>query len=213
MKDYSLNPEDKKRYILNYKPKKDKIIIKLANRKKHPVLYTQENIQKIESKMEEQARKAEIKSLTPLEETLTMGCPLALPLTITNFMDNKDFTSGFLFGAVATGTIIFSTKYINCLIKEKDIEKLHYFLEYKKELNDNISNDINILQNVSKKATRNIKMQLSNKKQPININNIDKYSLKDLKTIKENIDEFSFVDLKGNSILKEQGSVLKKNRF
>ena len=213
MKDYSLNSEDKKKYIKKYKSKKGKIIIKFANRKKDFVSNTEENKQKIESKMEEQARKAEVKYLTPLEETLTMGFPLALPLTITNFMDNKDFPSGFLFGAVATGTIIFSTKYINCLIKEKDIEKLHYFLEYKKELNDNISNDINILQNVSKKATRNIKMRLSNKKEPININNIDKYSLKDLKTIKENIDEFSFVDLKGNSILDNQGPVLKKNRF
>lgn len=213
MKDYSLNSEDKKKYIKNYKHKNDKIIIKFANRKKRPVLYTKENIQKIESKMEEQARKAEVKPLTPLEETLIMGCPLALPLTITNFMDNKDFSSGFLFGAVATGSIIFSTKYINCIVKEKDIEKLHYFLDYKKELNDSIINDINMIQNVSKKATHIIKAQLFNQEKPLNINNIDKISLKDLRTIKENIDEYSLVEVNENSILDNQGPVLKKNRF
>ena len=213
MKDYSLNSEDKKKYIKNYKPKNGKIIIKFANRKKHRVLYTKENIQKIESKMEEQAKEAKVKSLTPLEETLKMGCPLALPLTITNFMDNKGFSSGFLFGVVIAGSIIFPTKYINCIVKEKDIEKLHYFLDYKKELNDSIINDINIIQNVSKKATRVIKTQLFNQEKPLNINNIDKISLKDLRTIKENIDEYSLVEVNENSILDDQGPVLKKNRF
>ncbi len=210
MKDYSLNYEDKKRYIKNYKHKKDKIIIKFANRKKRPVLYSKENIQKIESKMEEQARKAEVKPLTPLEETLIMGCPLALPLTVTNFMDNAKFSTGLLFGLTIVGSIIFPSKYLMCFIKENDIEKLHYFLEYKKELNANINNDVNMLLNVSKKATRIIKAQLSNKKEPININNIGKYSLKDLRTIKENIDKISLSYLNENNMFGDQGPVLKK---
>lgn len=207
MKDYSLNSEDKKKYIKKYKPKKGKIIIKFANRKKDFVSNTEENKQKIESKMEDQARKAEVKPLTPFEETFTMILPLTLPWTLTNLIDNKSFSSGFLFGLAITGSIIYPSKYINCMIKEKDIEKLHYFLDYKKELNDSIINDIDMLQNISKKATRIIKKQLYKQEKPLNINNIDKISLKDLKAIKENID--SIYDLNKNSILEDQGPVLK----
>ena len=44
---------------------------------------------------------------------------------------------------------------------------------------------------VSKKAIKQIELQKSKNKQPFNINNIDNYSLSDLKALRENIKRIS----------------------
>ena len=49
----------------------------------------------------------------------------------------------------------------------------------------------NIKLGVSKKAIKQIELQKSKNKQPFNINNIDNYSLSDLKALRENIKRIS----------------------
>ena len=74
------------------------------------------------------------------------------------------------------------------------IKKLNYFLDHKEELNENIEKSEkseNIKLGVSKKAIKQIELQKSKNKQPFNINNIDNYSLSDLKALRENIKRIS----------------------
>ena len=68
-----------------------------------------------------------------------------------------------------------------------------------------------MLLNVSKKTVKQIDFQNSTGKLPFNINNIDNYSLSDLKTLKENIERISaFGFNEDENVLEERGPVLKK---
>ena len=63
MKDYSLNYDDSKKFILSYKIENGKIVAKLASGESYTVPYSEENKNKIISRMEEQARYAQPKPL------------------------------------------------------------------------------------------------------------------------------------------------------
>ena len=59
MKDYTLNKEDKRTFILNYEIKDNKIIVNFASGKKYEVPYTEENEKIILTLMEEQVNNSE----------------------------------------------------------------------------------------------------------------------------------------------------------
>ena len=88
MKDYSLNDDERKQYILSYKIEDEKIIAKLASRESYIIPYTKENEQLVIAKMEKQARKAKVKPLSLTEKILAVSQPLILPVAIFNFISN-----------------------------------------------------------------------------------------------------------------------------
>lgn len=90
MKDYSLNYDDSKKFILSYKIENGKIVAKLASGESCTVPYSEENENKIISRMEEQARYAQPKPLKMLDKILTISQPLMLPIAIMNFVNNVD---------------------------------------------------------------------------------------------------------------------------
>ena len=68
---------------------------------------------------------------------------------------------------------------------------------------------------ISKKAVKEIELQRSENKQPFNINNIDNYSLSDLKALRENIERISTFGFNEEEpiledTIEEKGPVLKK---
>ncbi len=67
-----------------------------------------------------------------------------------------------------------------------------------------------MLLNVRKKTVEQINIQNTIKKPPLNINNIDNYSLSDLKTLKENLERISSFGFNEDEKIKEKGPVLKK---
>ena len=141
--------------------------------------------------MEEQARYAQPKPLRMLDKILTISQPLMLPIAIMNFVNNGGWFYGILLAIIAEGAIYYPAKTIINAIKKRDIKKLNYFLDHKEELNENIEKSENIKLGVSKKAIKQIELQKSKNKQPFNINNIDNYSLSDLKALRENIERIS----------------------
>ena len=182
MKDYSLNYDDSKKFILSYKIENGKIVAKLASGESCTVPYSEENENKIISRMEEQARYAQPKPLRMLDKILTISQPLMLPIAIMNFVNNGGWFYGMFLAIIVEGAIYYPAK------------KLNYFLDHKEELNENIEKSEkseNIKLGVSKKAIKQIELQKSKNKQPFNINNIDNYSLSDLKALRENIKRIS----------------------
>ena len=137
-----------------------------------------------------------------------------LPIAIMNFVNNGGWFYGMLLAIIAEGAIYYPAKTIINAIKKRDIKKLNYFLDHKEELNENIEKSENIKLGVSKKAIKQIELQKSKNKQPFNINNIDKYSLSDLKALRENIERispFGFNDEETilEDTIEEKGPVLK----
>ena len=211
MKNYSLNYDDSKKFILSYKIENGKIVAKLASGESYTVPYSEENENKIISRMEEQARYAQPKPLKMLDKILTISQPLMLPIAIMNFVNNGGWFYGMLLVIIAEGAIYYPAKTIINAIKKRDIKKLNYFLDHKEELNEKSEN---IKLGVSKKAIKQIELQRSRNKQPFNINNIDKYSLSDLKALRENIERispFGFNDEETilEDTIEEKGPVLK----
>lgn len=217
MKDYSLNYDDSKNFILSYKIENGKIVAKLASGESCTVPYSEENENKIISRMEEQARYAQPKPLQMLDKILTISQPLMLPIAIMNFVNNGGWFYGMLLAIIAEGAIYYPAKTIINAIKKRDIKKLNYFLDHKEELNENIEKNEkseNIKLGVSKKAIKQIELQKSKNKQPFNINNIDNYSLSDLKALRENIERISTFGFNEEETIledtiEEKGPVLK----
>ena len=137
-----------------------------------------------------------------------------LPIAIMNFVNNGGWFYGMLLAIIAEGAIYYPAKTIINAIKKRDIKKLNYFLDHKEELNENIEKSENIKLGVSKKAIKQIELQKSKNKQPFNINNIDNYSLSDLKVLRENIERISTFGFNEEETIledtiEEKGPVLK----
>lgn len=215
MKDYSLNFDDSKKFILSYKIENRKIVAKLASGVLYTVPYSEENENKIMSIMEEQARYAQPKPLQTLDKILTISQPLFLPIAIMNFVNNGGWFFGIILAIITEGAIYYPAKAIINAVKKRDIKKLNYFLDHKEELNENIEKSENIKLGVSKKAIKQIELQKSENKQPFNINNIDNYSLRDLKKLRENIERISTFGFNEEEPIledttEEKGPLLKK---
>lgn len=112
MKDYSLNYDDSKKFILSYKIENKKILAKFANGDLLVIPYSEENENKIISKMEEQARNAKVKEPLPFDLILMITQPLCLPFAIRNFINNVDWFYGILLGIIASGAIWYPAKVI-----------------------------------------------------------------------------------------------------
>ena len=132
-----------------------------------------------------------------------------------NFINNGGWFYGIMLAIIVEGAIYYPAKAIINVIKKRDIKKLNYFLDNKEELNKSIEKSENMKLGISKKAVKEIELQRSKNKQPFNINNIDNYSLSDLKALRENIERISTFGFNeeepilGNTI-EEKGPVLKK---
>lgn len=212
MKDYSHNYEEYTKFILSYKIENNKIIVKLANGDLYTIPYTEENEQKIISRMEAQARFATIKPTGVFNIFFAVTYPLIwLPIAIINYINLGGLDYGFVLAMNSTCTILFSTKVISNLKRNHDIKKMQYFLANKQELNEALINNDNIKIGLSNKAIKQIELQKSTNQEPFNINNLDNYSLSDLKTIKENIARISAFNFDETApLLEEPSPVLKR---
>jgi len=188
VKDYSTNSNERRKYILSYTIENGKIIAKLASGNFYIIPYNEDNEQAVISKMEMQARLAENPPLNIYDKVLAILQPLFVPIAIVNFINYGGWFWGIALVITGITAIYWPVKCIKNLIKERDIRKLKYLLDNQQELNDNVEKSENILLDVSKKAVNKIKIEQNKENKPFGINNIDHYSLKDLRTLKENIE-------------------------
>lgn len=197
MKDYSNNFIDARKFILSYKIESEKIVAKLASGEEYVIPYTEDNENKILSKMEEQAKNAKPKKLQMIDKFLAIIQPLLFPIIISNFIKFGGLYYGIVLCFNAIASIYYPTKVIKNSLKNNEIKKLNYFFENKNELNENIDKSENLKNNLSKKAIREINKQESENKEPFTINTIDSFRFVELKILKDNIErmrEFGFIE-------------------
>ena len=174
MKDYSSNREEAKEFILSYKIFNNEIISKLACGEYYTIPYSIENENKIISKMEEQAKQLKIEPITFFDILFSISSLTLSFGSFCNLLKNDDWRYGLLTSGFVLITCYYLSEIKRKKSKIKDIEKLNFFLENKE-----------ILELLK---IYNSKINSENKNSGlININNIDHYSLKDLKHFKEDI--------------------------
>ncbi len=193
MKDYSLNPEERKQFITSYRIKNNEIIVKLASGENYVIPYNEQNEKKVLSRMEKQAEnttdiknklsKSNGKSRVFLLWSAALFTFLFLPAIL---LGQASVITYLGVSVTLLNIVLYSYDLIFNKLKQRDIAKQKYFLEHRQELNDNVNNNKNMLLGLSKKAKKQIE-QAPVERPVFDINTIDSYSLRDLKTLRDNI--------------------------
>lgn len=199
MRDYSLDYKEAQKYILSYKKvykdNKDYLVLELASGEEFFVLNTKENEEKVLAIMEKQARNAYVKPLDLFDKTAAVVLPGALPLAMYLFSNNPGWFSGITYTTVLSGAFYFPLRALMTKMKEHEIFKMNYFLDYKDRINENLKeNKENMKLGISGKLFRKMESieQLDGKPLILDINNIDGCSLQDLKILKENAERIMY---------------------
>ncbi len=214
MKNYELNSEKAKTFVLNYRIVKekdeDKIIITLADGSEYPPIpYTIENEQKILRVMKKQVMKLkncevyinDLKKCKNVNSNIFKLCLLVfvslsgiyalLSMNVSVQMLVKILVKLF-FIFFSLPFVIMGIKSLKETIKMdktlKDLEKNIDFIDNEKLLNE-IEREI-VLKNVSEKTTYMVKQ----KDKPITINDVDKIPVKDLNVMIENAINYKAVE-------------------
>jgi len=196
MKYYSEAKIPKNEYIKDYKIKGDTIICRLANGEKYILPNTEENVKRIEEIRTDQAiilsdnlSDGIVLScrFTKFIVTLINGCIqglviFSLPLMWGGNYQPIDYIKLLLLSL--SSTCIGNFIYGNAQKTIDDYEKINIFLNDTETLNDEVKKDVNVLNGVSKKN----KKEIESREEVFTFDLIDKMTLKELKTIKSNIE-------------------------
>lgn len=180
MKDYSLNDEERKSFVLNYSKEEETITANFADRSSYTVPNTENNENKIEGKMIEQvvsSKGKEKKLVNSNTANILLICVVTIAsivgvLSIKNIPTIKAIA--FAIGAATTLNMPMLIKLAKNNSILKDIQKNRYFVNNQEVINRGITNT-NVLANSN------------TKEEVITINDIDySYSYDELKQIVEN---------------------------
>lgn len=180
MKDYSLNDEERKSFVLNYSKEEETITANFADGSSYTVPNTENNENKIEGKMIEQVVSSKGKEKN-LVNSNTANILLICVVTITSIVGVLSIKNIPTIKAIAFAIGAATTLNMPMLIKLaknnsilKDIQKNRYFVNNQEVINRGITNT-NVLANSN------------TKEEVITINDIDySYSYDELKQIVEN---------------------------
>lgn len=189
MKDYSLNDEERKSFVLNYSKEEGTITANFADGSSYTVPNTENNENKIEGKMIEQVVSSKGKEKN-LVNSNTANILLICVVTITSIVGVLSIKNIPTIKAIAFAIGAATTLNMPMLIKLaknnsilKDIQKNRYFVNNQEVINRGITNT-NVL------ANSNTKEEI------ITINDIDyRYNYDELKQIVENTErqeQFNF---------------------
>ncbi len=206
MKDYTIDKELKKTFILNYEIKEGKIIVFLASKEKYILPDTRENELTVLKAMKKQV-KHYLKRKETMERFQMFGgkCILVGLLAcvgIFSFTNPIYVMASFVFFLLAQiigiGSIIEFTKEL------KDLEKNELFLEYEKQINTNEeyqsektrNKKQQLVEKINQAMPKTIETYVEERLAPIespevplfNLNTIDKISYKELKELTDLID-------------------------
>ena len=190
MKDYSLTRDEEKNFILSYKIKNDKIIIKMANGKKKFALYTKDNEKFIIEYMMKQLANSGEFIKWQFREMKKWGrifwiAWICLNIKMFMFIGTTIRDLVILFGLLGIETI----SIISQLISRNNIEDIKKNLDFvcnEKIINDSVRDNDKTLDGVSKKTRKIVESTLLDKAS-LNINTIDEVSYNDLKKVMDNI--------------------------
>ena len=194
MKNYSLDNESD--FILGYKKKDNKIIVRLPKRKKFEIFNTRENEEKIIKKMEHQVEYGELnftsdkyKGYDKYIKDATLYLLLHSPASIITYNfwgNNLAYKLWLSLVILETGIIgVSSVCHYGTKYYKKDFKKHQLFLNNKKEINSFIEENPSCLDGINKRARTEIEDRMVDLEEPININTVNKIKLKELKLLLE----------------------------
>ena len=197
MKDYSLNKEERKSFVLNYdKLSESSISVNFADGKIYFIPNTESNENKLESKMIEQASNCYGK-ISKLHRSNSINALLILTVIIlisvgifSSNINGATIVSKLIMTLFAS-SIVNIPMFTNIIINNnllRDIKKNKFFVEHQEVINRGLNNT-NVL------ANSDVKVKQTDDSKTITINDIDyNYSFNDLKTIVDNANKEEYFE-------------------
>ena len=197
MKDYSLNEEERKSFVLNYdKLSESSISVNFADGKIYFIPNTESNENKLESKMIEQASNCDGK-ISKLHRSNAINALLILTVIIlisvgifSSNINGATIVSKLIMTLFAS-SIVNIPMFTNIIINNnllRDIKKNKFFVEHQEVINRGLNNT-NVL------ANSDVKVKQTDDSKTITINDIDyNYSFNDLKTIVDNANKEEYFE-------------------
>lgn len=197
MKDYTLNKTNQNKFILRYYKAEGRIIVEYADGTEWKYDDTKENETIIQEKMKEQvAKDSKAKG-----QSCVNGRNLAIALTGATLAGiavlgyvNPELPLYLTGGFAGLTTAIGATKIAKNQTIINDINKHIYFHKNASKLNQTAIANAVLLTGTSKKMQRLV-AQTPEGKNPFDYNSIEKLSLKDLRTIMENLEKDEYFGL------------------
>lgn len=202
MRDYSLNIEGSKTFILKYEINDNKITVYFANGEEHIIPYSKENEKKLLEKMKEQVLNSgafkcnQEKKLSKSKSILAYSIGLLLGDIICSiFMPALPLFQHIIIAFILSGFSIFNIVYIFKLEKDlRDIRKNKNFIELEEKLNQFERQNYNVFYNINEKTKEKLCSQPDGQPQ-LTINSVNAISEEELNQIFANVDreeEFEF---------------------
>ena len=199
MKDYSMNLEERKKFILGYKIKEGFMKVKYALGFKDNIPHNEENEKIVLDKMKKQVSKVDGEKFIKKEKDnisccLSLGSVFVIASILLFCMKmalGMEIFANIFKYVFAVGGIILIPKGFISLSKLQDYKKNKRFVEVEEKINGNVRKHENMLVNVSAK-TKNMVKNTPEDKPVFNINSFNYVPNRDLEQIMENIsrDEF-----------------------
>lgn len=197
MKDYSLNENERKDFILDFDITKDgKIIVNFAGGRFLSLPYNQKNEQILISRMEEQVKRAsgnEAKYVEKKDKYLKWFYRMLISVVISTvvILASQIVFVDTIFGLILSFSAIYGVSFIaqanhlNNLLE--DLNKNKKFLEMQDKINNNIRSNQNVLVNVSK-STKDIIKNFPESRPMFDINSYNYVPYGDIEQMIENIE-------------------------
>lgn len=219
MKDYSLNYDDSKTFILNYKIEYNRIIVNLASGEEYIISYLSENEKKLLEKMKEQVLDSDLFK-SKQEKRFSLAWKLAIwngtMLVFNTVLLATRSSSLPIVNGICAGWFVFDTIYrvysmVDSKKKIKDVNKNRMFLNNEELLNEKIKLNQNILSNTNTKI-KELVASTPKDTQVFSLNTMDKIKYQELKTILENIKRDEQFGFEYSSAEEEKTMVLTKKK-
>lgn len=217
MKDYSLNLEDSKTFVLNYTVKDNQITVNLANGENYVIPYTAENEVKLLKRMKTQVLQSD-EFMNKQEKRFSKSRKLAIwgvPMLALNVIASaSDISAVSIVSGMWASWFVFDIGYriysmIDSKRNIKDINKNKMLLNNEERLNEKVKENHNVLAHTDEKTKKMVHSTPVD--QPVfTLNSIDKIKYEELKQILENIDREEEFGFDCSSESDEKSLVLKK---
>lgn len=217
MKDYSLNLEDSKTFVLNYTVKDNQITVNLANGENYVIPYTAENEVKLLKRMKTQVLQSD-EFMSKQEKRFSKSWKLAIwgvPMLALNVIASaSDISAVSIVSGMWASWFVFDIGYriysmIDSKRNIKDINKNKMLLNNEERLNEKVKENHNVLAHTDEKTKKMVHSTPVD--QPVfTLNSIDKIKYEELKQILENIDREEEFGFDCSSESDEKSLVLKK---
>ncbi len=215
MEFYPSKRNEKATYIVSYKILGNNMEVTFADFSKKMIPYTKETEQKVLDKMADQVIDGD-STVIPLiaQPASAAGAVTSLGMFIaanTMMPNTVDFAHALFLVGTGFLSVMSLTPFAVMIAKERNLTKLTYYLDNQNDIDNSAKIRRSYEIGLSKGAKKEIAEKSRKRQRPISLNNIDHFSLRELKRLKKDIDRlYAMTPSEQNEVLKHTSPEVKQ---